>query len=475
MTARVLVVDDVPANVTILEAKLSAEYFDVCTARSGAEALEAVKRESPDIILLDVMMPGMDGCEVCRRIKDDPASLHIPIVMVTVLDEPAARLQALEAGADDFLTKPVDDVALFARVRSLVRLKMLSDELRLREEARAQLALGEDEVPRLEHALAESTVLVVTDSANDAGAVAEALANCQRVDTVAGGETALANAREGDYDLIVVSLWIEDCDALRLCSQIRSMSETRQVPILLLIDDSEISKLSTAFDIGVSDYVTAPIDPHELAARARNQLRRKHYQDALRANYRRSMAMAVTDSLTGLHNRHYVFSHLNRLMQRVVRGGSPIAVLMLDIDNFKAVNDAYGHVAGDEVLIEFADRLTQGLRGLDLPVRYGGEEFMVVMPDSDLDVAKVVAERLRALVAATPFTVAAAETPIEVTTSIGLAVSRAADTAESMVERADQALYRAKHGGRNRVESSVDGGDDSAKSEAVASPVAAQR
>ena len=126
-------------------------------------------------------------------------------------------------------------------------------------------------------------------------------------------------------------------------------------------------------------------------------------------------------------------------------------------------------------MIEFADRLTQGLRGLDLPVRYGGEEFMVVMPDSDLDVAKVVAERLRALVAATPFTVAAAETPIEVTTSIGLAVSRAADTAESMVERADQALYRAKHGGRNRVESSVDGGDDSAKSEAVASPVAAQR
>ena len=132
MTARVLVVDDIPANVTILEAKLNAEYFDVSTAQSGAEALEAVKRERPDIILLDVMMPGMDGCEVCRRIKDDPASLHIPIVMVTVLDEPAARLQALQAGADDFLTKPVDDVALFARVRSLVRLKMLSDELRLR-------------------------------------------------------------------------------------------------------------------------------------------------------------------------------------------------------------------------------------------------------------------------------------------------------------------------------------------------------
>ena len=328
MTARVLVVDDIPANLTILEAKLTAEYFDVFTAQSGPEALEAVKRASPDIILLDVMMPGMDGCEVCRRIKDDLETLHIPVVMVTVLDEPAARLQALQAGADDFLTKPVDDVALFARVRSLVRMKMLSDELRLREEARAQLELGETEAPRLDHDMADSAVLIVSDSASDSQAVTESLSTCKRVDSVPGSEDALATAREADYDLIIVSLWLDDCDALRLCSHFRSMTETRQLPILLLIDDSEIGKLSTAFDIGVSDYVTVPIDRHELAARARNQLRRKHYQDGLRANYRRSMAMAVTDSLTGLHNRHYVFSHLNRLMQRVVRGGNPIAVLI---------------------------------------------------------------------------------------------------------------------------------------------------
>ncbi len=453
MTARILVVDDIPANLTILEAKLEAEYFDVRTAQSGPEALEAVARASPDIILLDVMMPGMDGCEVCRRIKDDPATVHIPVVMVTVLDEPAARLQALQAGADDFLTKPVDDVALFARVRSLVRLKMLSDELRLREEARAQLELGETEAPRLDHDMAESSILVVTDTAGHRQAVAESLSTCKRVDWVAGGEDALAKAREGDYDLIIVSLWLDDCDAFRLCSHLRSMSETRQVPIMLLVDDTETGKLGTAFDIGVSDYVTLPVDRHELAARARNQLRRKHYQEGLRASYRRSMAMAVTDSLTGLHNRHYVFSHLNRLMQRVVRGGSPIAVLMLDIDHFKTVNDTHGHAAGDEVLVEFAARLTQGLRGLDLPVRYGGEEFMVVMPDSDLEVATVVAERLRGLVAGKPFEVSTVDVPIEVTTSVGLAVSGgAAETTESMIERADKALYRAKHAGRNRVE-----------------------
>ena len=132
MTARVLVVDDVPANVKLLEARLSAEYFDVMTAHSGAEALAVCERAECDIVLLDVMMPDMDGFEVCRRLKSNPATHHIPVVMVTALDQPSDRVAGLEAGADDFLTKPVSDIALIARVRSLMRLKMMTDELRMR-------------------------------------------------------------------------------------------------------------------------------------------------------------------------------------------------------------------------------------------------------------------------------------------------------------------------------------------------------
>src|SRR5262245_42098821 len=132
MSARVLVVDDILANVRLLEAKLSAEYFDVVTAMNGADALESVQRSRPDIVLLDVMMPGIDGIEVCRRIKSNPQTQHIPVVMVTALDQPEDRVKGLEAGADDFLTKPVNDLALFCRVKSLVRLKMLTDELRAR-------------------------------------------------------------------------------------------------------------------------------------------------------------------------------------------------------------------------------------------------------------------------------------------------------------------------------------------------------
>src|SRR5579872_6615651 len=122
MTARVLVVDDIPINVRLLEAKLSAEYFHVLTATGGKEALTKIHEETPDIVLLDVMMPGMDGFEVCRRVKQDPACAHIPVVMVTALDQPADRIAGLDAGADDFLTKPVDDLSMFARVRSLVRM-----------------------------------------------------------------------------------------------------------------------------------------------------------------------------------------------------------------------------------------------------------------------------------------------------------------------------------------------------------------
>ena len=451
MTARVLVVDDILSNVKLLEAKLTTEYFEVVTAYSGEEALKRVAAEPPDIVLLDVMMPGMDGFEVCRRIKADPKTAHVPVIMVTALDQPADRIAGLDAGADDFLTKPIDDTALFARVRSLVRLKMMTDELLMREETGQSLGLVEGADSQIE-ADPSGHILVVEDRAEIISWFHSALEPKNEVAAVGNFEEALVAARGGDYDLIIVSLGIRSFDGLRLCSHLRSLPEARNTPILVLIGEGDSRKLVQALDMGVNDYLMRPVDQNELLARVRTQLRKKRYADKLRHNMQLSLEMAITDQLTGLHNRRYMSRHLDTLLKSGATSSKPISFLIMDIDYFKAVNDTHGHDAGDDVLREFANRISANIRGMDLACRYGGEEFVVVMPDTDIAFAYTVAERLRQSVEKTPFPIARAPHQIHVTISIGMAATTGvSDTAEDLLHRADQALYRAKREGRNRV------------------------
>src|SRR5580693_729905 len=401
MTARVLVVDDILSNVKLLEAKLAAEYFDVVTAFNGLECLAKVKDTAPDIVLLDVMMPGMDGFEVCRRIKSDPKTAHIPVVMVTALDQPSDRVAGLEAGADDFLTKPVDDAALFARVRSLVRLKMMTDELRMREVTGQNMGLL-DPAASLVDAAPPSRILVIEDRPESAAWFQSALQSPHRVSAVDTFEEALVRVRGGDYDLVIVSLGMRGFDGLRLCSQLRSLPEGRNVPILVVVSEGDRRKLNQALEMGVNDYLTRPVDQNELTARVRTQLRKKRYADRLRHNVQLSLEMAITDQLTGLHNRRYMSRHLDALMGNAQKNGRPLAFVIMDIDFFKQVNDSHGHDIGDEVLKEFATRINANVRGIDLACRYGGEEFVVAMPDTDMAFAYSIAERLRQSIETTP-------------------------------------------------------------------------
>ena len=450
MTARVLVVDDILSNVKLLEAKLTAEYFEVLTASSGEQALTRVAAELPDIVLLDVMMPGMDGFEVCRRIKANPKVAHIPIIMVTALDQPSDRVMGLDAGADDFLTKPVDDFALFARVKSLVRLKMMTDELRMREETGQSMGLA-DAAETMVDPDPSGRILVVEDRPESVAWFRAALEQKNKLVDVSAFDEALVRARGGDFDLIVVSLGIRNFDGLRLCSHLRSLPEVRNSPILVLVSEGESRKLIQALDMGVNDYLMRPVDRNELLARVRTQLRKKRYSDKLRHNVQLSLEMAITDPLTGLHNRRYMASHLDTLMKSAC-AAKPISFLIMDIDHFKAVNDTHGHDVGDEVLREFANRISANVRGIDLACRHGGEEFVVVMPDTDAGFAFTVAERLRQSIEATPIKISRAPNALNITVSIGIASSTGApDEPEQLLRRADQALYRAKREGRNRV------------------------
>ncbi|WP_454017655.1 PleD family two-component system response regulator [Azospirillum sp. Marseille-Q6669] len=451
MSARVLVVDDVLPNVKLLAAKLTREYFNVITASNGPEALEMVRRESPDIVLLDVMMPGMDGFEVCEKIRSDPTTMHIPVVMVTALSDGADRVRGLEAGADDFLTKPVNDVALFARVRSLVRLKMMMDEWRLRETTSGQLGVLEPTGTLNSESFESARVLVLEDSRLDLDKVTETLrrdhAHVMAADTCAA---ALERAQGDDLDLVVISLTLMNEDGLRLCSQLRSHERTRQLPILLMVEEGDLTRAAKGLELGANDYISKPIDRNELLARARTQIRRKRYQERLRANYEQSLSMALTDSLTGVFNRRYINAHLPRLLERAIDNHKPVAILLFDIDHFKVVNDSYGHTVGDEVLKEVSNRASRNLRTFDLVARLGGEEFVVVLPDTDAEAALTVAERLRGRIADTLFKVSADVGEIPVTVSIGVTVGgRLGDTAEGLIRRADEALYEAKRAGRN--------------------------
>jgi two-component system cell cycle response regulator len=451
MTARVLVVDDVELNVKLLEAKLSSEYFQVIPAFNGPTALELAESELPDIILLDVMMPRMDGFEVCRRLKENPRTTDIPVVMVTALSDIADRLRGLEAGADDFLTKPVNDIALFARVRSLVRLKRMMEELRLREEICGRFGSQE---PHGEHADAihGARILLVEQQGFGASRIADTLAPIARsIHQVGSGDEAQAVLDES-FELIILSLSMPDGDPLRLVSQWRASESSRQLPILLLADEGELARLAKGLDLGANDYLIRPVDRNELLARVRSQVRRKRLQDRLRENYRRSLSLALTDELTGLYNRRYVVAHLEELVARVNNDGAiDTSLMMFDVDHFKSVNDQFGHPGGDDALRQLADRALRGVRSIDLVARLGGEEFVVVMPETSLNAAVTVAERLRQAVAAEPFFIHATGDRRPITISIGVAVARPGDTVDTLLQRADDALYQAKNNGRNRV------------------------
>jgi two-component system, cell cycle response regulator len=415
MSARILVVDDIEANVRLLEAKLSAEYYDVLTAPDGPTALAVAAADSE--------------------------TRHIPVVLLTALDGRSDRVAGLEAGADDFLTKPIDDVMLFARVRSLTRLKSVIDELREREASGRRMGVIAGVASRLGGT--GGRILIVDDHERQAQRICAELAIEHRPVVETGPETALLAAR-GPVDLIIVNAAAKSFDGLRFAGHIRSDEVTRTLPILAVVDFDERPRLV--------DVLPRPIDPQELAARVKTQIRRKRYTDYLRENLDQSLELAVTDQLTGLHNRRYMESQLDALVRRAVVGGSdPVALLVIDIDHFKKINDSFGHAVGDEVLREFAVRLASNVRAIDLPVRFGGEEFVVVMPETELAHAHRIAERIRLHVAGSPFRVLGGEELLTVTISIGVAASLAEDDPARLIRRADEAMYEAKAHGRNRV------------------------
>ena len=444
MSARILIVDDLAPNLHLLEVKLQAEYYDVVTARSGYEALEIASKEKLDLILMDAMMPGMNGFEACEKLKQNPDTWHIPVIMVTALEETKDRIAGLEAGADDFITKPIDDFNLMARVRSLLRLKMVTDQL-LSHTGHS----SENSRPLLEKISERAgKILLIEEQEFRAEKISKPLSKSHKVIIERDPIKAIKMASSG-VDIIIVSLVSEKFDGLRVCASLRFNEATRDIPILIVADPEDNSRLVRAYDIGINDSLMRPIERQEMQARVNTLLRRKFYADSLRENFNENLEMVVSDPLTGLGNRRYFDRSIEPFFSALDEKDEVFSIMVFDIDHFKRVNDILGHDMGDQILKEVATRLVTNMRAVDIVSRYGGEEFMIAMPNTDEAAALTAADRIRALIAGTPIFVDGQA--LQITTSAGVAQVQKGEQLRDVFKRADDALYKAKHAGRNQV------------------------
>lgn len=455
MSARILIVTDVPASVRLPEARLASEYYHVASAGSGPEAIVLMDEWPPDVILLDAAIPGIGAFELCQRLRARPRTSDIPIVVMTARGEPAEKARGLAAGADDFLSKPIEPDGVLTRVRGLVRLKRLRDEWRARAETACTLGFldGFAKVP----SIAGAQALIVDDWEFEAKLLREGLLREEVTCGIAHGEgEVLSLASATSFDLIVISLSIATADPLALASCLRTNVLTRDVPLLLIAEGGGRERLPRGLDLGLNDWLLRPLDESELRVRARNQIQRRLYQRRLRADLDHAFKLVLSDPLTGLYNQRYLIRHLGNLLASVPSDN--LGVLMIDVDNLERVNDTYGRAMGDHALKAVAGTLRANLRVFDTLARHGGQRFVAVMPGAGIGEATGAGERLRDAVGQMRFQPYGKGSPHRLTVSIGVAAGGGVEqSAEALLQVANRALDGAKRVGRNRVEVALAG------------------
>ncbi len=456
MSGRILIVDTVATNRIVLKVKMLSAQFsvDACSSRIEAEAIIATNR--PDLILVNLSDPAEDRHDFCKTLKSEPETASIAVIAVGVADTSRARFAALDAGADDVLPRPMNDTLLLARIRSLLRVRSASQELVLRDST--SRALGFEEASAQFETAAHVAFLSPEGASRHdlVRMLSEGLRQPVRELETTGvlKQTAVTPAP----DLFVVDgtdTGTSPNALFGLVSDLRSRSETRLSTQLIVVPHGQPELAAMFLDLGADDVVTCGTSKGEITLRAKALIRRKLLHDRLRDTVRNGLHAAVTDPLTGLYNRRYVEPHLARMATQSRNAGRELAVMMLDIDHFKSINDTYGHAAGDKVLVQLADRLRENLRAIDLVARIGGEEFLVAMPRTTSAQARGAADRLRRLVNCRPFDLGEACPQLRVTVSVGVAVSGLGGMEQrnlgQMCDQADAALYAAKSAGRDQV------------------------
>ncbi len=451
MSGRILIAETETSHRDALAAMLVSARYEVAQVDTAEAALQQARTGGFDLALVDEGIDASRGTDLCRTLKADPAARGMSIILMSEQDDTAARQMALEAGADELLRRPHDEVVLMARVRSILRLRETSEELHRRRTTADELGFAEAAAT---FAPAGRITFICDEDTGDAW-IARLRPLIRHRMQVATADDALDEATAGrGADVYVVEAGGDKTlKALRLISDLRSRQHSRHAAILAIFPRSDGEAGAMALDLGANDLVSSDFDAPEMALRLRAQMRRKREADLLRAAVDEDLRLAVMDPLTGLYNRRYATTHLAKISARSAETGHTFALMVADLDRFKAINDHYGHAGGDAVLVEVARRLRDNLRGADLVARIGGEEFLVVMPDTDLHEAGFAAQRLCQVIDEAPVTLPDGEA-VHVTLSIGVSVGggiRGHDPVAALFEKADRALFSSKADGRNKV------------------------
>jgi len=445
---RVLVADSDSQIMRMLADLLRGEGYEASEAGGGEKLLEAVSARSPDLVLLDAELSGLDGFEVTRRIKANLGTLQIPVILMSYPRGGGRWSRGLEAGADEFLVKPVDPAELLVRVQSMIRLKRYAEQL---AQFTREGALGSAMAADLQ-APAQPTVLLLGPEASESGPIEQALEE-RGCDTVRADDEAdaLTTAAQRAVDVILLRVAWPGAGPLGLCRLLKEQDTMRNAQVIVLCPRNDPQSRIAALEHGADDYLTVPCDLAELSTRVLLLARRKSHLDALQARYRSALSAASLDGLTGLYNNTAFKRLLDLEVKRSRRHSIAVALILLDVDDFKRVNDGLGHLAGDTVLAEIGTILRQAGREIDLPARYGGDEFAIGLPHTDSRGAMVVAERVRkAILSHGFFGEGGAADPV--TVSIGVSSFPSdADSLEELIRKTDACLYTAKLKGKNRT------------------------
>jgi len=445
MPGRILIAETGTNNRISLKTLLSAEYFEVICVEDSSHLLRSVLKFHPDIILMSTQFGEIDGYETCKKLKLNAYSAHIPVVLHANQSSDIDWTKALGHLVDDIRRYPFDRMGLINQLRHMYRKKVEIDVLKNHANVTQQFGFNDITVETANNRLHKVNVTLINDPENETNFDLNSdIGHLHRLSSV-----CVSNQLNSKTELIVFQ---NAAAHFKLLSDVDAAPETRDIPKLCLVGEGDQAAQNRLFELGADECLPADAQNDHIWARIQSIIAIHRHKKELQNLLNERVKEACFDPLTGLYNRRHAERYMSLCFSNAKKDHRNLVAMMLDIDNFKAVNDTLGHSGGDAILRDLTDRLSTNLRPIDMLARIGGEEFLLIVPDASSTRAHIIAQRLLKLVAQTPFTVQGGKVSQDVTISIGIAhLNSDHKDASDLIECADKALFKAKQQGRNRA------------------------